>query len=153
MGHVRVYTLCDAFGRLERMRGSQVLQPIGWDAFGLPAENAAIERGSQPEAWTHSNIAHMKKQLSVLGLGFDWSRELATSSPNYYKWTQWLFLQLYKQGLAYQKEAAVNWDPVDKTVLADEQVDEQGKSWRSGALVERRILKQWFLKITHFADV
>ncbi len=152
MGHVRVYTITDVIARLKRMQGYRVLNPMGWDAFGLPAENAAIERGIHPAKWTYQNIAQMKGQLQRLGISFDWSREVTTCSPDYYKWTQWIFLQFYNKGLAYQKEAAVNWDPIDQTVLANEQVDNEGRSWRSGAIVERKLLRQWFLKITDYAD-
>jgi leucyl-tRNA synthetase len=152
MGHVRVYTITDVIARLKRMQGYRVLNPMGWDAFGLPAENAAIERGVPPATWTDRNITQMKNQLQRLGISFDWSREVATCSPDYYKWTQWLFLQFYSAGLAYQKEAAVNWDPIDQTVLANEQVDSEGRSWRSGAIVERKLLRQWFLKITDYAE-
>ncbi|XP_015212490.2 leucine--tRNA ligase, mitochondrial isoform X1 [Lepisosteus oculatus] len=151
MGHVRVYTISDTIGHFQRMRGKQVLNPMGWDAFGLPAENAAIERGLDPEEWTKSNIEHMREQLDSLGLCFDWDREVTTCQPDYYKWTQYLFVKLYEAGLAYQKEALVNWDPVDQTVLADEQVDEHGRSWRSGAVVEQKLLKQWFIKTTSYA--
>ncbi|MFQ3627370.1 MAG: leucine--tRNA ligase [Cyanobacteriota bacterium] len=152
MGHVRNYTITDVIARVQRMRGYRVLHPMGWDAFGLPAENAAIDRGVAPAKWTYQNIAQMRAQLKRLGLSYDWSREVTTCSPDYYKWTQWIFLQFLKAGLAYQKEAAVNWDPIDQTVLANEQVDSEGKSWRSGAKVERRLLKQWFLKITDYAE-
>ncbi|MBD2577330.1 leucine--tRNA ligase [Oscillatoria sp. FACHB-1406] len=152
MGHVRNYTITDAIARLKRMQGYRVLHPMGWDAFGLPAENAAIDRGIPPAEWTYQNIAHMKQQLQQLGLSLDWEREVATCSPDYYRWTQWLFLQFYSAGLAYQKEAAVNWDPIDQTVLANEQVDSEGRSWRSGAIVERKLLRQWFLKITDYAE-
>lgn len=152
MGHVRVYTISDAVSRFRRMRGHEVLHPIGWDAFGLPAENAALQRHESPASWTEHNIAHMRSQLKALGISFDWDREVATCSPDYYRWTQWLFLQLHKAGLAYQDDAAVNWDPVDGTVLANEQVDPQGRSWRSGAVVERRRLKQWYFRITAFAQ-
>ena len=124
---------------------------MGWDAFGLPAENAAISQGVAPDTWTYSNIQYMKKQLVKLGISFDWQRELATCSPQYYKWTQFIFLKLYEKGLAYQKEAFVNWDPVDQTVLAEEQVDENGCSWRSGAKVEKKLLKQWFIRTTRFS--
>mgnify|MGYP003877812093 CR=1 FL=1 len=173
----------------------QVLHPIGWDAFGLPAENAAVERGSSPGVclwvgwpwmvgvpgfcfwtctpttpgrrsislhvlvcrmctgdWTQKNIAHMRMQLESLGISFDWDKEVTTCAPDYYKWTQWIFLRMHEAGLAYQKEASVNWDPVDKTVLANEQVSADGKSWRSGAVVEKRMMKQWFLRITEYAD-
>ncbi|XP_071757740.2 leucine--tRNA ligase, mitochondrial [Centroberyx gerrardi] len=151
MGHVRVYTISDTIGHFQRMRGHQVLNPMGWDAFGLPAENAAIERGLDPEEWTKSNIQSMREQLDSLGLCFNWDREVTTCLPDYYKWTQYLFIKLFEAGLAYQKEAVVNWDPVDQTVLADEQVDENGRSWRSGALVEQKLLRQWFIKTTNYA--
>ncbi len=152
MGHVRNYTITDVIARLKRMQGYRVLHPMGWDAFGLPAENAAIDRGVPPAKWTYQNIAQMRQQLQRLGLSIDWEREVATCSPDYYKWTQWIFLQFLKAGLAYQKEAAVNWDPIDQTVLANEQVDGEGRSWRSGAKVERKLLRQWFLKITDYAE-
>jgi leucyl-tRNA synthetase len=152
MGHVRVYTITDVIARVHRMQGFRVLHPMGWDAFGLPAENAAIERGVHPAKWTYQNIEQMKSQLEQLGISYDWNREVTTCSPDYYRWTQWLFLEFYQAGLAYQKEAAVNWDPIDQTVLANEQVDGQGRSWRSGAIVERRLLKQWFFKITDYAE-
>uniref|UniRef100_A0A8D0CY00 leucine--tRNA ligase n=1 Tax=Sander lucioperca TaxID=283035 RepID=A0A8D0CY00_SANLU len=151
MGHVRVYTISDTIGHFQRMRGHQVLNPMGWDAFGLPAENAAIERGLDPEEWTKSNIQSMREQLDSLGLCFNWDREVTTCLPDYYRWTQYLFIKLFEAGLAYQKEAVVNWDPVDQTVLADEQVDENGRSWRSGALVEQKLLTQWFIKTTNYA--
>jgi leucyl-tRNA synthetase len=152
MGHVRNYTITDVIARHKRMQGYAVLHPMGWDAFGLPAENAAIDRGIPPAKWTYQNIAQMRDQLQRLGLSYDWEREITTCAPDYYRWTQWLFLQFFKAGLAYQKEAPVNWDPVDQTVLANEQVDAEGRSWRSGARVEKRLLKQWFLKITAYAD-
>lgn len=152
MGHVRNYVITDVVARVARLRGKRVLHPMGWDAFGLPAENAAIERGVDPGAWTDQNIAAMRQQLNQLGLSIDWDRELATCHSDYYRWTQWLFLQFLEAGLAYQKDATVNWDPVDQTVLANEQVDSEGRSWRSGALVEKRKLRQWFLKITAYAD-
>uniref|UniRef100_A0A4W6CFJ3 leucine--tRNA ligase n=1 Tax=Lates calcarifer TaxID=8187 RepID=A0A4W6CFJ3_LATCA len=151
MGHVRVYTISDTISHFQRMRGHQVLNPMGWDAFGLPAENAAIERGLDPEDWTKSNIQSMREQLDSLGLCFNWDREVTTCLPDYYRWTQYLFIKLFEAGLAYQKEAVVNWDPVDQTVLADEQVDENGRSWRSGALVEQKLLTQWFIKTTNYA--
>jgi len=152
MGHVRNYVITDVIARTQRMRGDAVLHPMGWDAFGLPAENAAIERGVNPAEWTDRNIAQMKAQLDRLGLSIDWDREQATCHDDYYRWTQWLFLELHAGGLAYQKEATVNWDPIDQTVLANEQVDADGRSWRSGALVEQRRLRQWFLRITDYAD-
>ncbi|XP_053322981.1 leucine--tRNA ligase, mitochondrial [Spea bombifrons] len=151
MGHVRVYTISDTVARFQKMRGMQVINPMGWDSFGLPAENAAIEHGSKPHIWTDSNIKHMREQLERIGLCFNWDREITTCSEDYYKWTQYLFVKMYEAGLAYQKEAMVNWDPVDHTVLANEQVDENGCSWRSGAKVEQKYLKQWFLKTTVFA--
>ncbi|MEL4896033.1 leucine--tRNA ligase [Crocosphaera sp. Alani8] len=152
MGHVRNYVITDVIARLKRLQGYRVLHPMGWDAFGLPAENAAIDRNIPPADWTKQNIAQMRQQLQTLGLSIDWDREVATCFPDYYKWTQWLFLQFYQAGLAYQKEAAVNWDPVDQTVLANEQVDSEGYSWRSGAKVERKLLRQWFFKITDYAE-
>ncbi|RKZ91487.1 MAG: leucine--tRNA ligase [Candidatus Parabeggiatoa sp. nov. 1] len=151
IGHVRNYTIGDVIARYQRMQGKNVLQPMGWDAFGLPAENAAIENKVPPAKWTRENIVYMRKQLKRLGLGYDWSRELATCDADYYRWEQWLFVQLYKKGLVYKKTAPVNWDPVDKTVLANEQVID-GRGWRSGALVERREISQWFLKITAYAQ-
>ena len=151
MGHVRNYAIGDAISRFQRMLGKNVLQPMGWDAFGLPAENAAINNSVQPSDWTLKNIESMKKQLTRLGFAYDWKREFATSEPEYYKWEQWFFLQLLEKGLAYQDEAEVNWDPIDQTVLANEQVID-GKGWRSGAEVEKKILKQWFLKITDYAE-
>jgi leucyl-tRNA synthetase len=152
MGHVRNYTITDVIARVKRMQGHRVLHPMGWDAFGLPAENAAIERGIHPAEWTYKNIDQMRSELNRLGLSYDWNCEVATCLPAYYKWTQWIFLQFLNAGLAYQKEAAVNWDPIDQTVLANEQVDSQGRSWRSGAIVERKLLRQWFLKITDYAE-
>lgn len=152
MGHVRNYTITDVIARWKRMQGYRILHPMGWDAFGLPAENAAIDRHTHPAKWTYQNIAQMKAQLQKLGLCLDWSQELATCAPDYYRWTQWIFSQMFQSGLAYQKESAVNWDPIDHTVLANEQVDAQGKSWRSGAKVEKKLLKQWFLKITDYAE-
>lgn len=151
MGHVRNYALGDVIARFMRMRGKNVLHPIGWDAFGLPAENAAIARQVPPSQWTYDNIAHMREQFKSLGFCFDWSREIATCDPTYYHWEQWLFLKMYEKGLVYKKEAMVNWDPVDNTVLANEQVID-GRGWRSGAKVERRSISQWFLKITDYAQ-
>lgn len=151
MGHVRNYTIGDVISRYQRMLGKNVLQPMGWDAFGLPAENAAIQHKVAPARWTHQNIDEMRKQMSLMGFGFDWSREIATCDPNYYRWEQWFFLQLYKKGLVYKKKAEVNWDPVDQTILANEQVID-GRGWRSGALVERKEIPQWFLKITQYAS-
>ncbi|XP_075258972.1 leucine--tRNA ligase, mitochondrial-like isoform X2 [Convolutriloba macropyga] len=151
MGHVRVYTLSNLFAQFYRMKGYDVIHPIGWDAFGLPAENAAIERGVDTATWTRTNIESMHSQLDRLDLCLDWSREVVTSDPRYYKWTQWLFLQMFKAGLAYRANSTVNWDPVDKTVLANEQVDDQGKSWRSGAVVQKRRLKQWFLAVSRYS--
>lgn len=151
MGHVRNYTLGDVISRYQMMKGKNVLQPMGWDAFGLPAENAAIQRELPPSEWTYKNIKRMKKQFQQLGFGYDWRREIATCNPTYYRWEQWLFLQLFNKGIAYKKDAYVNWDPVDETVLANEQVVD-GKGWRSGAPVERRLISQWFLKITDYAE-
>ena len=151
MGHIRNYTLGDAISRFQRLLGKNVLQPMGWDAFGLPAENAAIKNKVQPSNWTNQNIENMKSQLKKMGFAYDWKRELATCDPEYYKWEQWFFIEMLKKGLAYQDEAEVNWDPVEETVLANEQV-EDGKGWRSGANIERRKLKQWFLKITDYAE-
>jgi len=151
MGHVRNYTIGDVISRYQRMQGKNVLQPMGWDAFGLPAENAAIKNNVPPAEWTYSNIDYMRDQLKRLGFGYDWERELATCKPEYYRWEQWFFTRLFKKGLAYKRTAVVNWDPVDQTVLANEQVIE-GKGWRSGAPVERREIPQWFIKITAFAE-
>jgi leucyl-tRNA synthetase len=151
IGHVRNYTIGDVIARYQRMQGKNVLQPMGWDAFGLPAENAAMQNNVPPAKWTRENIAYMRKQLKRLGLGYDWDRELATCDTDYYRWELWLFVQLYKKGLVYKKTAPVNWDPVDQTVLANEQVID-GRGWRSGALVERREIPQWFLKITAFTE-
>ncbi|KAK7514983.1 hypothetical protein IWZ03DRAFT_382191 [Phyllosticta citriasiana] len=152
MGHVRVYTISDVLARFWLLHGYQTIHPMGWDAFGLPAENAAIERGIDPAEWTVSNIQKMKEQLLAMNGRWDWDREIMTCDPSFYKHTQRLFLQLHSKGLAYQDEAMVNWDPVDRTVLANEQVDSQGKSWRSGAKVEKKLMKQWFLRITAFKE-
>src|SRR3954449_13128350 len=151
MGHVRNYTMGDVIARYRRMQGHEVLHPMGWDAFGMPAENAAMERKVHPGEWTRANIAAMRDQLKRIGFALDWSREFATCDPAYYGHEQALFLDLFEAGLVYRKESEVNWDPVDMTVLANEQVID-GRGWRSGAPVERRKLAQWFLKITDFAD-
>jgi len=151
MGHVRNYAIGDVISRFQRMLGKNVLQPMGWDAFGLPAENAAMQRKIPPAQWTWSNIDYMRKQLQQLGYAYDWDREIATCSPDYYRWEQWFFTRLFAKGLVYKKEAEVNWDPVDQTVLANEQVVD-GRGWRSGALVERRKIPQWFIRITDYAQ-
>ena len=151
MGHVRNYSIGDVIYRYQKMLGKNVLQPIGWDAFGLPAENAAIQNQVPPAGWTYENIGHMKEQLIELGFGYDWSREIATCHPEYYRWEQWFFVKLFNKGLVYKKKAVVNWDPVDQTVLANEQVVE-GRGWRSGALVEKKKVSQWYMKITDYAD-
>ena len=151
MGHVRVFTINDVIARYQRMQGRHVLQPMGWDAFGMPAENAAIQRSVPPAQWTYSNIDDMRAQLKRLGYAYDWTREITTCRPEYYRWEQWLFVTLFKKGLVYRKNAIVNWDPVDQTVLANEQVID-GRGWRSDALVERREIPQWFMKITAYAD-
>ena len=151
MGHVRNYTIGDVLSRFHKMKGFNVMQPMGWDAFGLPAENAAIKNNTAPAKWTYENIEHMKTQLKQLGLGVDWKREIATCKPEYYKWEQWLFTELFKKGLIYKKTSTVNWDPVDGTVLANEQVID-GRGWRSGALVEKRDIPQYFMKITAYAE-
>lgn len=151
MGHVRNYTIGDVISRFMTMSGYNVLQPMGWDAFGMPAENAAIKNQRPPAAWTYDNIDHMRGQLKRLGFGYDWDRELATCTPDYYRWEQWLFTRMVEKGLAYRKKARVNWDPVDQTVLANEQVID-GRGWRSGALVEQREIDQWFIRITDYAD-
>ncbi len=151
MGHVRVFTINDVIARFHRMLGKHVLQPMGWDAFGMPAENAAIKRGVPPAKWTYENIDYMRGQLKQLGYAYDWSREVTTCRPEYYRWEQWLFVKLFEKGLVYRKNSVVNWDPVDQTVLANEQVID-GRGWRSDALVERREIPQWFMKITAYAD-
>lgn len=151
IGHVRNYTIGDVISRYQRMLGKNVLQPMGWDAFGLPAENAAAKHNTPPSEWTRKNIRHMRKQLKRLGMAYDWDRELITCHPDYYRWEQWLLCRLLEKGLVYRKDTWVNWDPIDKTVLANEQVVD-GKGWRSGAQVERRRMPQWFLRITDYAD-
>jgi leucyl-tRNA synthetase len=151
MGHVRNYAIGDALARYMRMQGLNVLQPMGWDAFGLPAENAAIANGVPPARWTRENIAYMKNQLQSLGFGFDWSRELATCDPEYYRWNQWLFLRMRERGIAYKKTGVVNWDPVDQTVLANEQVID-GHGWRTGALIQKREIPMYYLRITAYAE-
>ncbi|MEM5529004.1 leucine--tRNA ligase [Gammaproteobacteria bacterium AS21] len=151
MGHVRNYTIGDVISRYQKMQGKNVLQPMGWDAFGLPAENAAMNNNVAPAKWTYENINYMRSQLERMGFGYDWDRELATCHPEYYRWEQWFFTKLMKKGLVYKKDAEVNWDPVDQTVLANEQVID-GRGWRSGALIERKKIPQWFLKITDYAD-
>lgn len=151
MGHVRVFTINDVIARYQRMQGKHVLQPMGWDAFGMPAENAAIQRGVPPAKWTYENIEYMRGQLKRLGYGYDWTREVTTCKPEYYRWEQWLFTKMLGKGLVYRKNAVVNWDPVDQTVLANEQVID-GRGWRSDAPVERREIPQWFMKITAYAD-
>src|SRR5262249_46004433 len=152
VGHLKNYVIGDLVTRYHVIRGYDVLHPFGWDAFGLPAENAAIKHGINPRDWTFKNIAESKSSLEAAGIMYDWDRELTTCVPDYYRWTQWLFLLLYRRGLAYRAKAMVNWDPVDQTVLANEQVDGEGRSWRSGAQVERRELEQWFFRITAYAE-
>ncbi|MCP5161545.1 MAG: leucine--tRNA ligase [Hahellaceae bacterium] len=151
MGHVRNYSIGDVISRYQRMQGKNVMQPMGWDAFGLPAENAAIKNNVAPAKWTYENIEYMKNQLKQLGFGYDWNRELATCRPEYYQWEQWFFTKLYEKGLVYKKNSTVNWDPVDQTVLANEQVVD-GRGWRSGAPVEQKEIPQWFIKITDYAE-
>ncbi|MBT3745294.1 MAG: class I tRNA ligase family protein, partial [Candidatus Thioglobus sp.] len=151
MGHVRNYSIGDVISRFQKMQGKNVMQPIGWDAFGLPAENAALKNKVPPAKWTYENIDYMRDQLSQLGFGYDWSREVATCHPKYYKWEQWLFVKLFEKGLVYKKNAVVNWDPVDQTVLANEQVID-GRGWRSDALIEKKEISQWFMRITDYAD-
>ncbi|MFI4890016.1 MAG: class I tRNA ligase family protein, partial [Steroidobacterales bacterium] len=150
MGHVRNYTIGDVLSRFMRMNGKNVLQPMGWDAFGLPAENAAMANAVPPARWTYDNIAYMREQLKSLGFALDWSRELATCDPGYYRWNQWLFLRMLEKGIAYRKTGQVNWDPVDKTVLANEQVID-GRGWRTGALIEKREIPMYYLRITDYA--
>ena len=151
MGHVRNYTINDVMARQLRMQGYNVLMPMGWDAFGMPAENAAMNNQVPPAKWTYDNIAYMKKQMQAMGLAIDWSREIATCSPDYYKWNQWLFLKMREKGIAYRKTQVVNWDPIDQTVLANEQVID-GRGWRSGALVEKREIPGYYLNITGYAE-
>jgi leucyl-tRNA synthetase len=151
MGHVRNYTIGDVISRFYRLKGDNVMQPMGWDAFGLPAENAAIAHKVAPAKWTFENIDYMRNQLKSLGLSVDWNREIATCTPEYYRWEQWLFVQLYKKGLIYRKLSTVNWDPVDQTVLANEQVID-GRGWRSGALVEKRDIPMYYFRITDYAQ-
>ena len=151
MGHVRNYTIGDVITRFMRMQGYNVLQPMGWDAFGLPAENAAMANGVPPAKWTYDNIDYMKRQLQPLGLAIDWSREVTTCRPEYYRWNQWLFLRMLEKGIAYRKTGVVNWDPVDQTVLANEQVID-GRGWRTGALVEKREIPMYYLRITDYAE-
>ncbi|NTU41916.1 MAG: class I tRNA ligase family protein, partial [Nitrospirales bacterium] len=151
MGHVRNYAIGDVIARYKRMRGFSVLHPMGWDSFGLPAENAAIKNNVHPAAWTYENIEFMKKQLSGMGLSYDWDREVATCSPEYYKWNQWLFLKLLEMGLAYRKTSFVNWCPSCATVLANEQVIDE-KCWRCDSTVIQKELEQWFFRITHYAE-
>ncbi|AKN28786.1 leucyl-tRNA synthetase [Stutzerimonas stutzeri] len=151
MGHVRNYTIGDVIARYQRMQGKNVLQPMGWDAFGMPAENAAMKNQVAPAKWTYENIAYMKAQLKSLGLAIDWSREVTTCKPDYYRWEQWLFTRLFEKGVIYRKNGTVNWDPVDQTVLANEQVID-GRGWRSGALIEKREIPMYYFKITAYAD-
>src|SRR5262244_4195102 len=151
MGHVRNYTINDMMYRHLRMKGYNVLLPMGWDAFGLPAENAAMKNGVPPAQWTYENIAYMKRQLQSLGFALDWDRELATCQPEYYKWNQWLFLRMLERGIAYKKTGVVNWDPIDQTVLANEQVID-GRGWRTGALIEKREIPMYYLNITRYSD-
>src|ERR1700684_3738692 len=151
MGHVRNYTIGDVLARFMRMQGRNVLQPMGWDAFGLPAENAAMQNGVPPARWTRDNIAYMKRQLQSLGLAIDWRRELATCDPGYYRWNQWLFLRMLESGIAYRRTGVVNWEPMDQTVLANEQVID-GRGWRTGALIEKREIPMYYLNITRYAQ-
>ena len=151
MGHVRNYTITDVLSRYKLLNGYNVMQPMGWDAFGLPAENAAMKNQVAPAAWTYSNIDYMKTQLQSLGFAIDWEREVATCTPEYYKWEQWFFTKLFEKGIVYKKNGVVNWDPVDQTVLANEQV-ENGRGWRSGALIEKREIPMYYFKITDYAE-
>ena len=150
-GHVRNYTIGDVIARYQRMQGKNVLQPMGWDAFGMPAENAAMKNKVAPAKWTYENIAYMKSQLKSLGLAIDWTREVTTCKPDYYRWEQWLFTRLFEKGVIYRKNGTVNWDPVDQTVLANEQVID-GRGWRSGALIEKREIPMYYFKITAYAE-
>ncbi len=152
MGHVRNYTTTDVIARYKTQCGYEVIQPMGWDAFGLPAENAAIANNAQPAEWTQQNIDQMRSQMKQMGIDIDWDREIATNDPNFYRWTQWIFIQMMKEGIAYQKEGEVNFDPMDNTVLANEQIDKEGRSWRSGAIAEKRMMTQWYFRITQYAD-
>ncbi|MBS1140435.1 MAG: leucine--tRNA ligase, partial [Proteobacteria bacterium] len=151
MGHVRNYTIGDVLSRFHKMQGFNVMQPMGWDAFGMPAENAALQNNVPPAGWTYSNIDYMRSQLKSLGFAIDWEREFATCTPEYYRWEQWLFTRLYEKGLVYKKLGTVNWDPVDHTVLANEQVID-GRGWRSGALIEKREIPMYYMKITAYAE-
>ena len=151
MGHVRNYTINDVMARQLRMKGYNVLMPMGWDAFGMPAENAAMANGVPPAQWTYANIDHMKQQMQAMGLAIDWSREMAACSPEYYKWNQWMFLKMLEKGIIYRKTGTVNWDPVDQTVLANEQVID-GRGWRSGALIEKREIPMYYVRITDYAE-
>ena len=151
MGHVRNYTINDALYHFMRMKGWNVLMPMGWDSFGLPAENAAMANGVPPAKWTWENIAYMKKQCQAMGWAIDWTREISTCSPDYYRWNQWFFLRLWEKGIVYKKSGLVNWDPVDLTVLANEQVID-GRGWRTGAVVEKREIPMWYMRITQYAD-
>ncbi|MFY7789922.1 MAG: class I tRNA ligase family protein, partial [Polynucleobacter sp.] len=151
MGHVRNYTINDVMARQLRMQGYNVLMPMGWDAFGMPAENAAIQNKVPPAQWTYQNIDYMRKQMAAMGLAIDWSREIATCQPDYYRWNQWLFLKMLEKGIAYRKTQTVNWDPIDQTVLANEQVID-GRGWRSGAPVEKREIPGYYLNITAYAE-
>lgn len=151
MGHVRNYTIGDVLSRFKRLNGFNVMQPMGWDAFGMPAENAAMKNNVAPAAWTYDNIEYMKTQLKSLGFAIDWEREVATCKPEYYRWEQWLFTKLFEKGIVYRKNGTVNWDPVDQTVLANEQVID-GRGWRSGALIEKREIPMYYFKITDYAE-
>ncbi|WP_295902164.1 class I tRNA ligase family protein, partial [uncultured Vibrio sp.] len=151
MGHVRNYTIGDVVSRFQRLQGKNVMQPIGWDAFGLPAENAAVKNNTAPAPWTYENIEYMKNQLKLLGFGYDWNREFATCTPEYYRWEQEFFTKLYEKGLVYKKTSSVNWCPNDQTVLANEQV-EDGCCWRCDTPVEQKKIPQWFIKITEYAQ-